>query len=233
MPISGQFVEILLREVKFCIDGDPELLSCFGSFFLAADGRGMKLATKQCTSKTEESDSDSSHSVDFTLIQEQFSDLDWDQMLDRSKGELYLDLGISYHSSHTEPLVGLWRLPSLQRSFQAMGFKKGTTHHMNTLGFYGGMKAEMKLRMKEESLAVSRVAYNLIFEVIRNPGAMQYFCEDKDLIGRSDKFSQAQRNWINLLQKAKTRSFGVRDEVRGLAGAVLYHLPNAANQASL
>jgi len=59
-------------------------------------------------------------------------------MLDRSKGELYLDLGISIHNKGTIPLVGLWQLNKLHDSYALMGTKTGQIHHFGTLGFYGG-----------------------------------------------------------------------------------------------
>jgi hypothetical protein len=222
-------IENLMKAIQLSIKGNPDLLSCFGSCFIVADGRGMKLATKQCVPGGA---SRRSYSTDFKLVQNMLSDLCWDQMLSRDKGELYLDMGVSFHSRYKDPLVGLWRLPSLRESFDSMGTKKGTVHHLSTLGFYGGIKAEMQLKRKQETHLVSRINYCLAFELVRNPSSAEYLCGDKDLINRSKKFVGACKNWMELFLSGSTRSFGVRDEIRGLAHTILDHLPNAVEQAS-
>lgn len=229
MLICEAKTENLMNAIQLSIKENPGLLSCFGSCFIVADSRGMKLATKQCVP---EGASRRSYSTDFKLVQDIFSDLCWDQMLNRDKGELYLDMGVSFHSRYKDPLVGLWRLPSLRDSFDSMGTKKGTVHHLNTLGFYGGIKAEMQLKRKQETHLVSRINYCLAFELVRNPGNAEYLCGDKDMINRSKKFVGACKSWMELFLSGSTRSFGVRDEIRGLAHTILDHLPNAVEQAS-
>jgi len=229
MLICEPTTENLMNAIQLSIDRNPGLLSCFGSCFIVADGRGMKLATKQCVP---EGTSKRSYSTDFKLVQDRFPDLCWDQMLNRDKGELYLDMGVSFHSRYKDPLVGLWRLPSLRESFDSMGAKKGIVHHLTTLGYYGGIKAEMQLKRKEETHLVSRISYCLAFELVRNPGHAEYLCGDKEVINRSKRFIGACRNWRELFLSGSTRSFGVRDEIRGLAQIILNHLPNAVEQVS-
>ncbi|KAF8803046.1 hypothetical protein BYT27DRAFT_7226128 [Phlegmacium glaucopus] len=197
MVICEPTVGCLMEEIQLSIKDDPGLLSRFGSCFIVADGRGMKLATKQCM----------------------FSDLDWDRMLDRDRGEL----------RHKNPLVGLWRLPRLRESFDSMGMKKGVTHHLNTLALYGGIKGEMRMKRKQETHLISRISYCLAFELVRNPGTSEYLCGDKDAVDRSKKFTGACKSWMELFSSGSTRSFGVRDEIRGLARTILRHLPSAAN----
>jgi len=123
-------------------------------------------------------------------------------MLDQSKGTLYLDLGISFHSNSTKPLVSLWRLEKLQESFSEMGMKKGCIHHFNTFAFYGGMKAEMKARSKTELHLVSRLSYCLTFELVRRPGTKDYLCPDKDIVDNSERFQQACHSWLSLFEGA-------------------------------
>ena len=229
MLICEARTDTLMEAIQLSIKENPVLLSCFGSCFIVADGRGMKLATKQCVPKGA---SMRSYFTDFQLVQDIFPDLCWDQMLNRDKGELYLDMGVSFHSRYKDPLVGLWRLPSLRDTYDLMGMKKGTVHHLNTLGFYGGIKAEMQLKRKQETHLVSRINYCLAFELVRNPGNSEYLCGEKDVINRSKKFVGACKNWTELFLSGSTRSFGVRDEIRGLAHTILDHLPNAVEQAS-
>jgi hypothetical protein len=224
----------LTKTLQFFIEEDLELLSCFGSFFIVADGRGMKLATKQCIPQHQHGFQGSSSS-NFDLVKERFPDLHWPQMLDREKGELYLDMGISFHSRHKDPLVGLWRLPSLRNSFDAIGAKTGVVHHLSTLAFYGGMKAEMQLKQKKETHLISRISYCLAFELVRNPGCAsgQYICGEKEAVQRSEKYLEACRSWIDLFHSGTTRSFGVRDEIRGLAGTIVGHLPEAMDRVGV
>ena len=232
MLICNLIIDVLMQKIQCSVKNNRELLSRFGSFFILADSRGMKLATKQCVSKDSEG-LDHSYSADFDLVKQQFPDLDWDQMLDRTKGELYLDMGISFHSRYKEPLIGLWRLPHLRHSFDAMGTKKGVVHHLNTLGFYGGIKAEMKLKQKQGTGLVSRLAYNLVFELVRNPGCHEYLSGNKDVVHRSRNFLDSCKKWMRLFDSGIERSFGVRDEIRGLGYIVVKNLPNAVEKVSI
>jgi hypothetical protein len=231
MPLANPtVVQTVIKELILSIQNDTYLLSQFGSFFIVADGRGMKMATKQCIPKIAQPGESSTM---FGLIKEQFSDLDWDQMLDQSKGTLYLDLGISFHSDSTKPLVGLWRLEKLQESFSEMGTKKGCIHHFNTFAFYGGMKAEMKARSKTELHLVSRLSYCLAFELVRCPGTKDYLCPDKDIVDNSERFHKACRSWLSLFEGAVSRSFGVREEIRGIGSTIINLLPFASLKVNL
>jgi hypothetical protein len=230
MLLSEPVTDGLMEAFQFMVKNDLEPLSCFGSFFIVADGRGMKLATKQCVPQH---GFEGSSSTNFDLVQARFPDLHWPQMLNREAGELYLDIGISYHSRHENPLVGLWRIPSLRNSFDAMGAKTGVVYHLSTLAFYGGIKAEMKLKRKKEAHLISRISYCLAFELVRNPGCAHYICGEKEVVQRSERFLNACRNWMDLFQSGTTRSFGVRDEIRGLAGTIIGHLPKAVDEVSV
>ncbi len=153
----------VLQEVEKRIREGGELLSCFGSFFVVADGRGMKVVTKQCVSQG--ISSGEAHPT-FEQIKISFPDLDWDRMLDRSHGEL--------------------------------------NRHI-----------------------ISRISYCLAFETIRSPGKEEYLCSDKDIVGRTQKFLDSVKSWSELFLSAQSRSYGVRDEVRGLASTVIAFLPGS------
>jgi hypothetical protein len=212
----------LVKEVqRRVIEGD-ELLSCFGSFFLVMDGRGMKVATKQCIGKGLTADQSG---PTMETIKQSFQFLDWGRMVDRQHGELYLDIGMSYHPNSPEPLTGLWRIPSLQKSFEKMGSRLPTVYPLGTLAFYGGLKAEMTAKSKRNSHLVSRLSYCLAFETVRNPGVEEYLCSDKDIIDRTPKFRKSVQNWSELFLSAKSQSYGVRDEIRGISSIVLDFLP--------
>jgi hypothetical protein len=212
----------IMDEIQRRIRSGGELLSSFGSLFLVADGRGMKFATKQCNAP--HSEEDSVHPA-FEQIKVTFPELDWVRMLDRRYGELYLDIGISYHTDYSEPLTGLWRIPSLKKSFKALGSRSPTIHPLGTLALYGGLKAEMKAKSKRENHVISRISYCLAFETIRAPGTEEHLGSNKDIIERSPKFLASVRNWSALFLSAQSRSYGVRDEIRGLGSLILNFLP--------
>jgi len=139
---SQDLITTLINTMKHKVQANSALLGRYGSFFFAADARGIKLVTKQCLQSL-------SHQEDppqLSSIFSSFEDLDWEYMLDRSHGELYLDLGISFHTKQNTPLIGLWRLDKLHESYELMGMKKGDVHHFCTFGNYGGRKAAMKRR---------------------------------------------------------------------------------------
>jgi hypothetical protein len=212
----------VMEEMQKRVNEGGELLSCFSSFFIVMDGRGMKVATKQCLGKGL-----AAAGVGPTMenIKQSFQFLDWDRMLNRQHGELYLDIGMSYHPNSPEPLTGLWRIPSLQKSFERMGSRLPTVHHLGTLASYGGLKAEMTVKSKKNFHIISRLSYCLAFETVRTPGTEEYLCSDKDIIGRTQKFLTAVQNWSELFLSAKSQSYGVRDEMRCLASTILDFLP--------
>lgn len=218
--------EKVVTQIHALIQQDADLLACFGSFFIVADGRGMKIATKQCIPP----DSQENQPPTFDLIKAQFPDLNWERMLDRTYGELFLDVGISYHAQSSVPLTGLWRLPHLKASFNHLGSKAPTVHHFGTLAHYGGLKSEMKASCKIETHVVSRLSYCLAFETVRAPGTDEYLCSDKDIIERSARFKSACSKWMNLFASAESRPYGVRDEIRGLGTAILRFLPKAVDK---
>jgi hypothetical protein len=134
---------------------------------------------------------------------------------------------MSYHPNSTGPLTGLWRIPCLQKSFEKMGSLSPTVHSLGTLAFYGGLKAEMSSRSKRVFHIISRLSYCLAFEAVRTPGKEEYLCSDKDIVGRTPKFLNSLQNWSELFQSAKSQSYGVRDEMRGLASTILGFLPSS------
>jgi hypothetical protein len=89
----------LIPNMKHWVQINLALLGRYGSFFFAADARRIKLVTKQCLQ-----DRDCPELAD---IFSAFPDLNWNYMLDQSKGELYLDLGLLFHTRQDIPVVGL------------------------------------------------------------------------------------------------------------------------------
>jgi hypothetical protein len=150
-------------------------------------------------------------------------------MQNRKHGELILDMGISYHPLSREkgPLVGLWKLQQTGHSYQLMGTLAGTTHHTCTLAGYGGRQAKMDKSRRLKTELLYRSTYNLVFELVRVGNHGEYLCSDDDAIRAGSKYNDACQAWKSLFFQAMDKSFGVREEVRGSAAAILDLLPQA------
>jgi hypothetical protein len=130
-------------------------------------------------------------------------------------GTLLVDLGITHHPVHPVPLVGLWRLDSLEASFGAAGFRSGNIHNLNTLSLYGGLQAEMSTKHMERSHVVFRSAYNLAYEVTRPLDNNRELFHDKDAYVLDPEYLNCIEQVSDIYTKdAAQKSFGVRDEVR-------------------
>lgn len=207
IALSPQSLASLLVAIRQKISQNDDLLSCFGSYFFVLDARGIKLLSKQY----------GSGETAFEALQRMVPTLDWHYMLDRANGELYLDLGISFHPINTlDPMVGLWRLEILRSSYALMGksTKNHSEYHNNTMEGYGGMKAETSDTVKHHTHIVKRISYNLFFESIRQPGQQAYITSLDNAIRCNQKYLDGCANWIKALEAGTKRSYGVRDELR-------------------
>jgi len=225
IPLSLPILLPLQDTIHSRIKEQPDLLGRFGSFFFVVDSRGIKVLSKQ-------------HPTTKNIYEElctQFPQLNWDSVMDRSCGVLFLDLGISYHPPvQEEPLVGLWRLAPVVTSYRLMGMKKGNLHHSCTLANYEGCQAEMKKAKLKKGHLCFRSTYNLCFQVVRNSNQTpsQYLCRDKDAIRVNNSFVTGCTNWKTLFRMAQNRLYGVREEVRGSGEAVLELLPVAEQKVN-
>jgi hypothetical protein len=208
-PALSSLQDTLHTKVK----ENPRLLSRFGSFFFVVDSRGFKILSKQHAWNAEAA----------VILRQMLPSLDFDYMMDRHKGELFLDMGVSYHvEGHIgESLVGLWKLPDLQETYQMVGFQKPIKHHTNTLLSLGGLQAKMRKKQSVAHHILSRLSYNLVFQVIRSPSTKEYVCSVNDAIKGDGKFVRGCDNWTRLFSGASQQAYGVRDEIRGGAGAIL------------
>jgi hypothetical protein len=198
---------VLRRHVRH----NPDLLQRFGSFFFVVDSRGIKLLSKQYALQTQPQ----------AVVQDMLPFLDLQHMMDKEHGELILDLGVSYHpSADLGPTIGLWKLGQVDTSYRLMGCRQGKIHQACTLDGYGGRQAPMGKRRQMHTQFLSRSTYNLVFEVIRVGGRVQYLCSDADAIKAGDKYVDSCRAWKDLFHQAASKSFGVREEVRGSATAI-------------
>jgi hypothetical protein len=214
IALSPESLASLLAAISYAVSQNNDLLSCFGSFFFVLDARGIKLLSKQY----------GPGETAFQALQRIVPGLDWNYMLDRNNGELYLDLGVSFHPINTiEPMVGLWRLEGLQSSYALMGksSSKNKEYHYNTMRDYGGVKAETSCHVMHHTHIVKRISYNLHFECVRQPGQQTYITSLDNAIQCNQKYLDGCTRWMKALEAGTKRSYGVHDELRASASVVL------------
>jgi hypothetical protein len=225
-PVSPSAVSSLLANIRSLSKNNEDLLSRFGSFFFVLDTRGIKTLTKQHISEKNA----------FQTLQSLVPSLDWTHMMDRKYGELYLDLGVSFHPIFTsEPMVGLWRLSSLRSSYSLMGHSKKNfkEFHHNTMQDYGGMKAQTSDKIREHTHISKRISYNLHFEAVRHPGQQDYISTLGDAIRCNQKYVEGCQRWVKVLEEGEKHSYGVRDELRASAHVVNELLPKVMKRVRL
>lgn len=157
---------------------------------------------------------------------ESFPALDMDFMQDPKNGELVCDVGVTIQPQHDCPLVGLWRLDSLEASYGAAGFLSGNIHTVNTLALYGGLQAESPERRCERTGVVFRQTYNLPWEAVRKNDNSRNLFNEKDVYQQNKTFQQELKSVRQVFQtQANTVSYGVRDEFR-VSGAAMNEMTN-------
>jgi len=136
-------------------------------------------------------------------------------MMNREKGELVCDVGITIQPVGDEPLVGLWRLDCLDASFGAGGYNSGNMHTLNTLSMFGGLQAESPRSRRLRTHIAFRSAYNLAYEVTRKHDNSRTLFNEKLVHSRDPQF-HAEMAAVQTLysKKALLNSYGVRDEFR-------------------
>jgi hypothetical protein len=223
IPIPKATFERIQRSMRTRIK-DQAMLAPYGSFFFVLEGKGIKLWTKD--------GQDDRYDTPYEALKKNFTNLDWDYMMDRKHGELYLDVGISFNP--TGQFVGLWRLDALKASFQKGGFRKGVTHHTNTLGRYGGIQAEMLLANARSSQICFRSAYQLCYEAIRPNNNQPRCISDRDAYHLTDGYLK-ECQWMHEIYSggASKRAYGCRDEYRMSGQAALKVLPHLKEQVGL
>ena len=214
IALAPESLHSLLTNIRDTVSRNGDLLSQFGSFFFVLDARGIKLLSKQYGPGESA----------FQALQRIVPGLDWTRMQERCNGELYLDLGVSFHPVNTmEPMVGLWRLESLRSSYALMGksSKNSKEYHINTMQDFGGLKAETSHHIMHHTHIVKRISYNLHFECVRQPGQRTYISSLDNTILCNQKYLDGCTRWMKALEGGKKHSYGVRDELRATAFVVL------------
>lgn len=148
-------------------------------------------------------------------MQDRISGLDWMHIKDRTKGELFCDVGVTILAVGCEPLVGLWRLDSLDASFGAGGYRSGTMHTLNTLSLFGGLQAESLPDRRLQTHIAFRSAYNLAYEATRKSDNSRELFDEKMVFRRDPQFRKDMDSVQRIYKEVAPRtSYGVRDEFR-------------------
>lgn len=231
-PFTRVEFDAIQRKMKEIVNQttDETLLARFGSFFFVLEAKGIKLNTFTVVHplQSEMPDPDP-----WDKLKTQFPHLDLEYMVDRKHGELFVDLGFTFHPKTLQPLVGLWRLDALEASFGAGGYRKGYIHPNNTLARYGGLQAEMTKERARRSHVLFRSSYCLHYEAVRTAKNEPYFTQDGDAYSVNVEFMEECNRRVLLLQgSACKNSYGVRDEYRMGGKAVKSVLMNCADMVS-
>lgn len=221
IPIHPEAMKNLQKKMRDIICENEEDLGMFGSFFFVTDGRGLKLWTMEGVE----------HEDPLSALKSQTSRLDWEYMLEREHGELLLDLGISFTPStpDNKGVVGLWKLDALHASYAIAGYCSPTIHHSCTLRDYGNLQAEMRLGRRQHTHFAFRQSYNLAFEVVRQPGRQLTICSEPAAYQAGHAYTTQVSELLDVFNRAKGKSYGVREEIR-LGGKALLSVLMEAKQ---
>lgn len=222
----------LQKRMRAILDSydDSQQMDRFKSFFLVVECKGFKLNVISNNGNTV------MKNLHHTVPQ-----MDWDYVLDRTNGEVHMDVGFTYHpqrsSVHEEDkdkagITGLWRMGFLEESFAKAGFTAGKAHHLNTLATFGALQAEMTLERSRRTHILHRSAYNLVYEAVRKKDNSPWFCSDGDAYNLNETFVTACEEKSKQYSNRGSRSYGVRDEYRVSGEAAIWILASGEEVVS-
>ncbi|KAJ7148192.1 hypothetical protein C8R43DRAFT_952798 [Mycena crocata] len=146
------------------------------------------------------------------------------EMLNRERGELFLDFGLTFHPYQHTGLVGLWNLADLETSFGAAGYNLGTLHRLSNLDQYGGLMAEMNKPHSQQSHVAFQTAYSLCYQVVRQRTNTVNFFQLQDVYECGEAFRKEVFRMSSIFKEVTEdveTSYGVRREFRIGGGAML------------
>jgi len=212
--VTAEQLITLQRLMREKVDSNPERYNLYGSFFIVLEAKGIKKQTRTV------------HNVlhPWEALTATYQDLDFDYLRDRTKGELFLDLGVTMTPSrNVGPLVGLWRTEPTVASYQSSGFLTGTRHSACQLGRYGGMQAEMELKRSMQTHITKSISYNLEYEVTRPVSGKATQIDDSNAYHLKEPYTRYCQRRIEQYQASHGKSYGCRVEYR-MGGESLYAL---------
>ena len=189
----------------------------FGSFFFLLQVVGIKVPMSM----------DENWAGLWEKLVSQYQSFDWDYMQDPENGELLLDLGIGIHPPEDAQVVGFWDVEALRQGFNYGGYNQGTTHGVFTIPAIGGIHAEMGSTRRRRTHIAYRLAYNLVYEVLRSKQTRrkEAFLPARSAYNLDHDYRSTIDGVIGAYQRSMKKSFGVRDEYRCRAYSIRAVLP--------
>jgi len=216
-----------LSQIKSNVDSS---LARFGSFFFVIEMKGIKGWTKQVMKSTESSegfdtsiwdDSNIEHCLEdvYDALKRLVPRLDWSHMIDRSRGELLLDMAITFGGTADKgvtSLVGLPRLSKLEASSAQSRFLAGQCHPMAGLDQFGALQCETASHVAESSHVAFRLTYPLAYEVARKTDNTRSLFQPSDVYQRNNRFHDDVESITQLFSSKSIMEtgYGVRLEFR-------------------
>jgi hypothetical protein len=207
-------LQIAMRDI---IAANSEELGLFASHYFVLEGKGIKQHTSCIVTPDSKLDP-------YQILRQKIPYLDFDHLRKRENGQLIMDLGLGFHPTkgmEDEPLVCMWDLNRVDGSYDAAGMNKGNVHHVNTMGNYGGRQAKMNQLRSSLVQITFRSTYGLHYEPVRRVrGGEISFCEDVDAYNVNAAFMHSCEDYGKMLNGARVKTLGARDEIRGSGDAI-------------
>jgi hypothetical protein len=213
--VNADQFDAIQQAMRDIIAANPDELGIFGSYYLLMEAKGIKQRTNCVIGKDDMNP--------YEVLCQKIPYIDFEHYKKRENGQLLMDLGLGFHPTEEngEPLVGLWNLPKLRESYDAAGMNQGTCHHTNTMADYGGIQAEMSQIRSSLVQLCFRSSYCLHYEPVRRVrGGEISLCEDVDAYNTNTTFKRSIEEYMKMLNGGRTKSYGVRDEIRGSGAAI-------------
>jgi hypothetical protein len=226
--VTGAQFDAIQLAMKTIIRDNPDELGMFASHYWIMEAKGIKQHTN-CVIDADEMNP-------YEVLCAKVPYIDFEHLQKRENGQLMMDLGLGFHPEgrDDEPLVCLWDLNKVNASYQAEGMQQGTVHHTNTMSRFGGRQSEMSKPRASLVQICFRSTYGLYYEPLRRVrGGEISFCEDVDAYNTNGAFMKSCEDYMKMLNGARQKTYGARDETRGSGAAicsVLKNLPAIVSQ---
>ena len=225
--VQGGYLGRMQEVMREIVDSDPDEYDRYGSFFFVIDCRGIKDSTNIVVE----------HGGDpYAELCRKFPDLDWEYMEKRENGQLILDLGMGFHPKPDDktPLVFLWDLMRVNRSYDAAGMNAGQIHHAGMMGRYGGRQSEMEQKRLAIVQFCFRSTYSLNYQPFRRSQVGEInMCEDIDAYEVNSTYKNNLASHIMMMHGSCHKSFGAREEMRGSGTSIRQVMQDAADLVSV
>ena len=143
-------------------------------------------------------------------------------------------MGFHPKPDNKTPLVFLWDLLQVNRSYDAVGMNARQIHHAGMMGQYGGRQSEME----QKHLAIVQFCfhstYSLNYQPFQRSQAGEInMCEDIDAYEVNSTYKNNLASHIMMMHGSYHKSFGDREEMRGSGTSIQQVMQDAADLVSV